>query len=210
MGMVMLPPVFISLPFKILLFVLVDGWNLVTRRSWRASTHDTRTPSSALAVAGDGARAEGRRCRSCSPASSSACSSRSSRPSRRSRSRRSRSSRRSSAMAVRRGHRRPVDARPAASRRRSSSTAASRGMVGRMNASAAAGAASASSRSRASCSCSRASRRCSCSRRCSRSKSIPPRARTIVAVGDRVRHGADRLRAGARTRSRSTSTASAA
>jgi flagellar biosynthesis protein FliP len=31
MGMVMLPPVMISLPFKILLFVLVDGWNLVTR-----------------------------------------------------------------------------------------------------------------------------------------------------------------------------------
>jgi flagellar biosynthetic protein FliP len=31
MGMVMLPPVFISLPFKILLFVLVDGWNLVTQ-----------------------------------------------------------------------------------------------------------------------------------------------------------------------------------
>jgi flagellar biosynthetic protein FliP len=31
MGMVMLPPVFISLPFKILLFVLVDGWNLVNR-----------------------------------------------------------------------------------------------------------------------------------------------------------------------------------
>jgi flagellar biosynthetic protein FliP len=31
MGMMMLPPVFISLPFKILLFVLVDGWGLVTR-----------------------------------------------------------------------------------------------------------------------------------------------------------------------------------
>ena len=31
MGMVMLPPVFISLPFKILLFVLVDGWHLVTQ-----------------------------------------------------------------------------------------------------------------------------------------------------------------------------------
>ena len=31
MGMVMLPPVFIALPFKILLFVLVDGWNLVTK-----------------------------------------------------------------------------------------------------------------------------------------------------------------------------------
>ena len=30
MGMMMLPPVFISLPFKILLFVLVDGWALVT------------------------------------------------------------------------------------------------------------------------------------------------------------------------------------
>ena len=30
MGMVMLPPVIISLPFKILLFVLVDGWHLVT------------------------------------------------------------------------------------------------------------------------------------------------------------------------------------
>ncbi len=29
MGMVMLPPVIISLPFKILLFVLVDGWHLV-------------------------------------------------------------------------------------------------------------------------------------------------------------------------------------
>lgn len=30
MGMMMLPPVLISLPFKILLFVLVDGWTLVT------------------------------------------------------------------------------------------------------------------------------------------------------------------------------------
>jgi flagellar biosynthetic protein FliP len=28
--MIMLPPVFISLPFKILLFVLVDGWALIT------------------------------------------------------------------------------------------------------------------------------------------------------------------------------------
>lgn len=31
MGMLMLPPAMISLPFKILLFVLVDGWNLVVR-----------------------------------------------------------------------------------------------------------------------------------------------------------------------------------
>lgn len=30
MGMMMLPPVMISLPFKILLFVLVDGWHLIT------------------------------------------------------------------------------------------------------------------------------------------------------------------------------------
>ncbi len=30
-GMMMLPPVIISLPFKILLFVLVDGWGLVIR-----------------------------------------------------------------------------------------------------------------------------------------------------------------------------------
>ncbi|OEU73808.1 MAG: flagellar biosynthetic protein FliP [Desulfuromonadales bacterium C00003093] len=29
MGMMMLPPIIISLPFKILLFVLVDGWSLV-------------------------------------------------------------------------------------------------------------------------------------------------------------------------------------
>ena len=29
MGMMMLPPVLISLPFKLLLFVLVDGWRLV-------------------------------------------------------------------------------------------------------------------------------------------------------------------------------------
>jgi flagellar biosynthetic protein FliP len=31
MGMMMLPPVIISLPFKILLFVMVDGWHLITR-----------------------------------------------------------------------------------------------------------------------------------------------------------------------------------
>jgi flagellar biosynthetic protein FliP len=29
MGMMMLPPVIVSLPFKILLFVLVDGWFLI-------------------------------------------------------------------------------------------------------------------------------------------------------------------------------------
>ncbi len=30
MGMIMLPPVMISLPLKVVLFVLVDGWNLIT------------------------------------------------------------------------------------------------------------------------------------------------------------------------------------
>jgi flagellar biosynthesis protein FliP len=38
MGMIMLPPSFISLPFKVLLFVLVDGWDLVTH-SLVASFH---------------------------------------------------------------------------------------------------------------------------------------------------------------------------
>jgi flagellar biosynthetic protein FliP len=31
MGMMMLPPVMISMPFKILLFVLVDGWHLIVK-----------------------------------------------------------------------------------------------------------------------------------------------------------------------------------
>jgi flagellar biosynthetic protein FliP len=29
MGMMMLPPVMISLPFKLMLFVLADGWHLI-------------------------------------------------------------------------------------------------------------------------------------------------------------------------------------
>jgi flagellar biosynthetic protein FliP len=29
MGMMMLPPIMIALPFKILVFVLIDGWNLL-------------------------------------------------------------------------------------------------------------------------------------------------------------------------------------
>ncbi len=31
MGMMMMPPMMISLPFKILLFILVDGWNLIVK-----------------------------------------------------------------------------------------------------------------------------------------------------------------------------------
>jgi len=30
--MIMLPPVMISTPFKLILFVLIDGWNLMARQ----------------------------------------------------------------------------------------------------------------------------------------------------------------------------------
>jgi flagellar biosynthetic protein FliP len=30
MGMMMMPPTLVSLPFKLLLFVLVNGWHLIT------------------------------------------------------------------------------------------------------------------------------------------------------------------------------------
>jgi flagellar biosynthetic protein FliP len=39
MGMMMLPPVVVSLPFKLIFFVLVDGWRLVAEilvQSFRA------------------------------------------------------------------------------------------------------------------------------------------------------------------------------
>ena len=32
MGMMMLPPIMISLPFKLVLFVLVDGWHLIAQQ----------------------------------------------------------------------------------------------------------------------------------------------------------------------------------
>jgi flagellar biosynthetic protein FliP len=31
LGMMMMPPVMVSLPFKLLLFVLVDGWALIIK-----------------------------------------------------------------------------------------------------------------------------------------------------------------------------------
>ncbi len=31
LGMMMMPPVMVSLPFKLLLFVLVDGWGMIVR-----------------------------------------------------------------------------------------------------------------------------------------------------------------------------------
>lgn len=44
MGMMMLPPVLISLPFKLLLFVLVDGWQLVVGSLMQSFvTHPTAT-----------------------------------------------------------------------------------------------------------------------------------------------------------------------
>ncbi len=36
MGMIMLPPVMISMPFKLILFVLVDGWTLLTEQLVRS------------------------------------------------------------------------------------------------------------------------------------------------------------------------------
>jgi len=40
MGMMMLPPVLISLPFKLLLFVLVDGWHLVVGSLMQSFTNN--------------------------------------------------------------------------------------------------------------------------------------------------------------------------
>ncbi|NLL36930.1 MAG: flagellar type III secretion system pore protein FliP [Fretibacterium sp.] len=39
MGMMMLPPMMISLPFKLLLFVMADGWNLVVVSLLKSFTH---------------------------------------------------------------------------------------------------------------------------------------------------------------------------
>jgi flagellar biosynthetic protein FliP len=39
MGMMMIPPVLISLPFKILIFLLVDGWNLTVQALFTSFQH---------------------------------------------------------------------------------------------------------------------------------------------------------------------------
>ena len=90
MGMMMLPPVLVSLPFKILLFVLVDGWALIvtsladqlslTRRPRMTDTDSHRDRLQAMTVAAKLARAD-----PASPAWSSASPSRCSSPSPRSR-----------------------------------------------------------------------------------------------------------------------------
>jgi hypothetical protein len=40
MGMMMMSPVIVALPFKIMLFVLVDGWNLLIGSLYSVSAHD--------------------------------------------------------------------------------------------------------------------------------------------------------------------------
>ena len=54
MGMLMLPPVLISLPFKLLLFVLVDGWQLVAGSLITSVMQPEAVQSLAGAVAGGG------------------------------------------------------------------------------------------------------------------------------------------------------------
>ena len=39
MGMIMLPPVQISMPFKLILFVLIDGWGLLTQQLFNSIIH---------------------------------------------------------------------------------------------------------------------------------------------------------------------------
>ncbi|QOJ01936.1 MAG: flagellar type III secretion system pore protein FliP [Phycisphaeraceae bacterium] len=52
MGMMMLPPVIISMPFKLLLFVLVDGWTLIVGSLMRS--FDVSSPAGAVAWSGVG------------------------------------------------------------------------------------------------------------------------------------------------------------
>ena len=54
MGMLMLPPVLISLPFKLLLFVLVDGWQLVAGSLVSSVMQPEVMPMAAGIVAGGG------------------------------------------------------------------------------------------------------------------------------------------------------------
>ncbi len=54
MGMLMLPPVLISLPFKLLLFVLVDGWQLVVGTLLASFADPATAHQAASAVMGAG------------------------------------------------------------------------------------------------------------------------------------------------------------
>lgn len=52
MGMMMLPPVLISLPFKILLFVLVDGWTLVIGGLLHSFAQPIHSPETSMFMQG--------------------------------------------------------------------------------------------------------------------------------------------------------------
>ena len=54
MGMLMLPPVLISLPFKLLLFVLVDGWQLVVGTLMVSVAQPAETVQAASSIMGAG------------------------------------------------------------------------------------------------------------------------------------------------------------
>lgn len=54
MGMLMLPPVLISLPFKLLLFVMVDGWQLVVGSLMNSVVQPEAVMQMASAVTGGG------------------------------------------------------------------------------------------------------------------------------------------------------------
>ena len=54
MGMLMLPPVLISLPFKLLLFVMVDGWQLVVGTLMTSVVQPQEVATVASAVMGGG------------------------------------------------------------------------------------------------------------------------------------------------------------
>ncbi|MFO0856011.1 MAG: flagellar type III secretion system pore protein FliP [Phycisphaerales bacterium] len=52
MGMMMLPPVLISLPFKLLLFILVDGWTLVVGGLLHSFVQPTQSAETAMLMQG--------------------------------------------------------------------------------------------------------------------------------------------------------------
>jgi flagellar biosynthetic protein FliP len=59
MGMMMLPPVLISLPFKLLLFVLVDGWTLVVGSLMRSFVTHPDVHANVTTAMGEGMRVLG-------------------------------------------------------------------------------------------------------------------------------------------------------
>ena len=50
MGMMMLPPFMVSLPFKLMLFVLIDGWNLLVGSHDRALDEVLKQPEYVMSL----------------------------------------------------------------------------------------------------------------------------------------------------------------